>query len=60
MLTDLLPIMALAGLALAIPLVILAAARKRQHHCGDRLRHCFWCGEQCTYYKLENEPARAR
>jgi hypothetical protein len=60
MLTDLLPILALAGLALLLPLVILAAAKKRQRHCGDKLKHCFWCGEQCTYYQLENEPAKAR
>lgn len=56
MFADLLPVLVLAGTALLIPLVVLAATKKRERFCGDKLRHCFWCGEQCTYYQLENEP----
>ena len=60
MFADLLPVLVLAGIALLLPFAILAATKKREHYCGDKLRHCFWCGEQCTYYKLENEPAKVR
>lgn len=55
MFASLLPVLALAGTALLVPLVILAAAKKRERYCGDRLRHCFWCGAPCTYYKLEEK-----
>ena len=60
MFADLLPVLVLAGIALLIPFLVLVATKKREHYCGDKLKHCFWCGEQCTYYKLENEPAKAR
>lgn len=55
MFADLLPVLVLAGTALLIPLVVLAAAKKREEYCGDKLKNCFWCGEQCTYYKLEEK-----
>jgi len=60
MVADLLPVLMLAGAALLIPVVVLAAARKREQYCGEKLKNCFWCGEQCTFYKLEDHPARAR
>jgi hypothetical protein len=60
MLADLLPVLVLAGTALLLPCAILAAAKKREEYCGDKLKNCFWCGAPCTYYKLENEPAKAR
>ena len=60
MFANLLPVLVLAGIALLIPLVVLVATKKRERHCGDKLKHCFWCGEQCTYYQLENEPVKVR
>jgi hypothetical protein len=60
MLADLLPVLVLAGIALVIPLGMLVAAKKRQEYCGQRLKHCFWCGEPCTYYKLENPPDKVQ
>jgi hypothetical protein len=58
MFVNLLPVLILTGIALLLPFAILAATKKRERYCGDKLRHCFWCGEQCTYYKLEEEPVR--
>ena len=58
MIANLLPVLALAGTALLIPLALLVATKKRQQHCGQKLKHCFWCGENCTYYKLEKESGK--
>ncbi|MBI2504917.1 MAG: hypothetical protein HYW07_16995 [Candidatus Latescibacteria bacterium] len=58
MFADLLPVLALAGTALLIPFVVLVATKKRERYCGDKLKHCFWCGEQCTYYQLQEEPGK--
>ena len=37
----------------AVPIAILKAAKKREAYCGDKLKHCFWCGEDCHYYHID-------
>lgn len=53
MFTDLLPALVLVGAAFLILFFALRAMRKRERYCGDNLKHCFWCGEDCEYYRLD-------
>lgn len=55
MFADLLPALVLIGIALSIPLFALRAMRKREQYCSKKLRHCFWCGQDCDYYRLDKE-----
>lgn len=38
---------------LAVPFAILKATKKREAYCGDKLKHCFWCSEDCDYYHID-------
>ncbi len=53
MFADLLPSLALLGLALLIALLGLRAMKKRDRNCGRNPSPCFWCGEDCDYYHLD-------
>jgi hypothetical protein len=55
MIADLLPVLVFAGVALLLPMTVLAAAKKREEYCGDKLKNCFWCGEPCAYYQLQKK-----
>ncbi len=58
MFAQLLPVIVLAGAALLIPLFILMATKEREGYCGGDLRHCFWCGRDCEYYRLDKPAAK--
>lgn len=53
MFTELLLASVFVGIALVIPFFALRAMRKREKYCGADLKHCFWCGKDCDYYRLD-------
>jgi hypothetical protein len=52
MFMDILPILGLALIMVALPVVMLRALRSRTGYCGEDPKQCFNCNRDCEYFHL--------